>query len=65
MKHHTITVAEAKRLAKAKWSHAGGCKKTPDECGSCQSNITWFASLPLAVLSEVLAEEKQAHRMSR
>lgn len=62
MKLDTITVAEAKRMAKLKWAHAGGCKKSPDECNSCQSNIAWFGNLPLAVLSDVLAEERTGKR---
>lgn len=65
MRTDTITVAEAKQLAKAKWTHAAGCKKAPDECAACMSNIEWFASLPAQVLSDVLAEDAPKHRMSR
>lgn len=44
-------------LARKAWEHAGGCKKSPDDCATCQKNIAWFGQLSLPVLSEVLGEK--------
>jgi hypothetical protein len=45
-------------MAAPHFEHARKCKKALDDCQHCKSNVEFFASLPLPVLSH-LTEEKR------
>jgi hypothetical protein len=38
------------------WDHARKCKKTLDDCVTCNAGIQYFAELPLGVLAHTLQE---------
>jgi hypothetical protein len=44
-----------KLLADAAHAHAKKCKKSVEDCPTCQSNIKWFRSLPLLELTYAIA----------
>lgn len=50
------------RQVKARHGHAAGCRKPIGDCKTCQDNIDWFGALPLATLSEALAEKQNSGR---
>lgn len=47
-------------IADTMHQHAAKCKRDPNECHVCQANMKHFASQPLPMLSEALADARAA-----
>lgn len=56
-----LTTDRACIIAASMASHARQCRKAPDTCATCTVSIDWFASLPLPLLSSVLADRPKTH----
>ena len=56
------TLQAARLKAQSLVGHARSCKKAPDACKLCREAIAWYASLPPALIADVLADRSKPHR---
>ena len=57
-----LSLDTALRQSASYLSHARSCKKHLDACKPCKLAIAWYASLPLLLIADVLADRSKPHR---